>query len=287
MKTRIISRLLNTALLAVVFIMGGLLWPRLAPSQTPQQEALPTTVAQAVEPTETIPPNTPLPSITPRPTATLRPPPTLEPPTPIPQPTNTSAPTETAVFIPLVEVTGIRGLETPAPTSTAGCVPRADWRLTYEVQANDALESIAARYGTWVQALADGNCLIDINLIIVGQRLRVPGEAHPEVPQYACGWELLAPMNHAFNISGDGPMTFSWIGPRSPRNLIRVYRANDWSHIVWEETIDLRQNHTIQLSQTIPEGGEYMWYVYPLDLNFQQIACVEGGPWYFHKSAAS
>ena len=47
--------------------------------------------------------------------------------------------------------------------------------------------------------------------------------------------------------------------------------------------IELRQNETIDLSN-IPDAGTYTWYVYPLDQNFLQIACHEGGPWTFTKA---
>ena len=47
--------------------------------------------------------------------------------------------------------------------------------------------------------------------------------------------------------------------------------------------IELRQNETIDLSD-IPDAGTYTWYIYPLDANFVQIACHEGGPWTFTKA---
>jgi LysM repeat protein len=284
-------------LLAASFVIGGLMLPRLQNALMPQQTVLTppvgsTLVAQATEeapvsPSETFSPTTPLASITPEPpTATLRPPPTFAPPTDVPAPTETPLPTETSVLVAEVTIAGLQGLETPTPTSTEGCEPREDWQLTYEVKANDALATIAQTYGTWVEELVEGNCLTDANMIVIGQTLRVPGEAHPDIPQYDCNFQLLAPMDYAYSIDGNGTLTFNWIGPRTPRNLIRVYPRNDRSRIVWEQTIDLRQNHTINLAETIPAAGEYDWYVYPLDLNFQQVDCLEGGPWHFHKSGA-
>ncbi|GAB4343814.1 MAG: hypothetical protein Kow00117_22280 [Phototrophicales bacterium] len=42
---------------------------------------------------------------------------------------------------------------------------------------------------------------------------------------------------------------------------------------------------TVNFALDLPSAeGQYTWYVYPLDLNFQQIPCREGGPWHFHKS---
>jgi LysM repeat protein len=281
MKNDFIARLMSVVLMAAAFVLGGLLLPRFTATQLPATTAI-VQVAPTVSPT--FPPTTLLPTITSLPTITLRPPPTFAPPTALLQPTNSPLPTVTATVNAIVAIPSIQGLETPTPTSTEGCEPRGDWGLIYEVQANDALATIAQRYDTWIDELVTGNCLIDPDLIVIGQQLRVPGEVHPTPLLYNCAWELLTPLDYAFNIDGQGMLTFSWIGPRSPRNLIRVYRRNDLSVIIWEETIDLRQNHTIDLSQTIPTDGEFMWYVYPLDLNFQQIDCIEGGPWHFQKT---
>jgi LysM repeat protein len=301
MIRKVFAGLVFVLLMGVSFVVGGLMLPRLQNAFMPQQTMLtpqtgstqiaqqPDTTDEAtLNPTENFPPNTPLASITaPPPINTLRPPPTFEPPTDIPLPTATSMPTATNVRVQDVVIEGLQGVETPTPTSTEGCEPREDWTLIYEVKANDALATIAQTYGTWADELVEANCLTDPDMIVIGQKLHVPGETHPATPQYNCTWQLLAPIDYAFNIDGNGTLTFNWIGPRSPRNLIRVYRPNDTNTIIWEQTIDLRQNHTINLATTIPGGGEFIWYVYPLDLNFQQIDCLEGGPWHFHKSAAT
>ena len=59
-------------------------------------------------------------------------------------------------------------------------VPGGATRHTYVVHGGDTLSSIAARFGTSVRALARVNRLADANLIVIGQRLRVPGG--PSVP---------------------------------------------------------------------------------------------------------
>lgn len=285
----ILSRLPLFLLMVASFTIGGLLLPRLQNQLAPEQMMITQVVQQATsEPSETFPPTTPLASLTPPPpTNTLRPPPTIEPPTEQPPATNTPTLTPTSYLVVEMTIPGLRGLETSTPTGTGeGCKPREDWKLIYEVKANDAIANIAAAYGTWTDELVEANCLTDPNVITIGQKLRVPGEIHPAPPQYDCTYKLLAPTDYAYNIDGNGTMTFSWIGPQSPRNLIRVYRSNDLNNIIWEETIDLRQNHAIILPSTIPDGGEFIWFVYPLDLNFKQIVCKEGGPWHFHKSAA-
>lgn len=229
--------------------------------------------------TETIPPYTPLPSLTPSPT--LRPPPTFEPATPTrqasPIPSATVAPTQDTS----ISISGLNGAETPTPTTTPGCEPRKDWKLRYVVQHGDALARIAERYSTNVNELTAGNCLTDPNLIVEGQELRVPGETQPTIPIECPVWELMTPMDGTLAISGEGQMTFNWRGPRAARNLIRVIKPDGgW----YEKVVELRQNETIDLSD-IPLGGTYTWYVYPLDENFVQIPCKEGGPWTFTKAS--
>lgn len=230
---------------------------------------------------DNIPPSTPLASVTPR--ATLRPPPTFEPPTLTPPPTLSPTPTEFPTLMVDVDTSQIRGLETDVPTEEA-CEPRRDWQLTYEVQAFDTLEAIANKYGTNPWALAEANCIVDMNVISIGQRLRVPGDAHPSVPQYVCDpWEVLTPMDWAYNVDGMGQVTFNWRGPRAERYLVRVFDAN--GTVVFERTQDRAHNMTVNLALDFPSAdGQYTWYVYPLDLNFLQIPCTEGGPWHFHKS---
>lgn len=230
-------------------------------------------------PTETIPPYTPLPTLTP--TQTLKPPPTFEPPTATPTastvPTITSTPTTSLN----VSVPGLRGAESPTPTSTPGCEPRPDWQLTYTVKFDDTLSAIADIYGTWPDTLADGNCIMDKNLISIGQVLRVPGEAHPVVPEYDCvAWELYTPFNGMTTVPTTGSLTFNWRGPVAPKYLIRIHRPDGSQY---EQLVELRQSDTINVMEQLSQGGQYTWYVYPLGNDFLQIPCTEGGPWVFYK----
>jgi LysM repeat protein len=228
--------------------------------------------------TETIPPSTPLPTLTP--SRTLLPPPTFEPPTLTPIPSNTPSPTLTPTFVLGFSIEGLNGLETATPTGTPGCEPRKDWKLTYTVQANDALARIAQKYGTYVSDLAAANCISDPNVLSIGQVLRVPGDVQPVEQIYDCAFTLLTPQNGTMAISGDGTLTFNWRGPRAARNLIRIHKPNGGTY---EVVVELRQNETIDLS-VIPDAGTYTWYVFPLDGNFVQIPCLEGGPWTFQKA---
>lgn len=262
-------------LLAVMARMGN--EAAQAATHTPTFTATPDASATA-----TFPPTTPLPTLTA--SRTLLPPPTFEPPTLTPLPSNTPTITPTATLRFSVDVPGINGLESPTPTSTAGCEVRKDWKLTYEVKAFDTLEQIANKYGTFTSDLAAGNCLTDANVITIGQVLHVPGDVQPATPGIECvPWEMLTPINHASNVDGNGQLTFNWRGPRAPRNLIRVFKPDG---TLWERTIDLRQNETINLAEELPAEGVYSWQVYPLDLNFVQISCKESPVWTFQKTAA-
>lgn len=270
-------------LLMLMSLLIGLMLPSIGPQvDFGQSETTPIeTPVISLTPSETIPPSTPLATLTP--SQTLRPPPTFEPPTPTLEPSPTPSVTATEAIKLDIEIPGIRGLETATPSSTPGCVPRDDWKLVYEVQFNDALDRIAAQYNTTSAALAEANCLDNPDLIVVGQKLRVPGDALSE-PSIACvGWEVLTPIDGAYQVDGYGFITFNWRGPSAPRNLIRVINPNGQ---IWERVVDLRQNESVNVAvePLLLAEGTYTWYVFPLDMNFVQINCKEGGPWHFHKT---
>jgi LysM repeat protein len=273
LSTRILWR---TAVIAIVALLASA-----CNLQAGQPEAHPLFQGEATATataSETIPPSTPLPSLTP--SRTLLPPPTFEPPTLTPIPSDTPAPTQTTTLASIIDIPGLNGLETPTPSTTPGCVVRKDWKLTYTVKPNDAISRIASTYGTYASTLAEANCLTDPNVITVGQVLHVPGDAPPPEQTYDCNWTLLTPMDNTLAVTGDGTLAFVWRGPRAPRNLIRIIKPDGSKY---EVVIELRQNETIDLSN-IPAAGTYTWYVFPLDQNFQQISCHEGGPWTFTKA---
>jgi LysM repeat protein len=268
-------------LIALLLLVGLLAACNLQQDTGIHSEAI---VAQAATPTasETIPPYTPLPSLTS--SQTLRPPPTFEPPTATRPATLTPTITPTSTVDLSVSIPGLRGAETPTLTSTAGCEPRKDWKLRYTVVAFDALAKIAERYSTTADDLAAGNCLADKNVIRTGQELRVPGDVQPSQPKYICTpWEVLTPLDGTLAIEGEGNLTFNWHGPRADHNLIRIIRPDN-SKV--EFVVDLRENETITLVDNLPAAGTYTWYVYPLDQNYVQIPCHEGGPWTFTKAVS-
>jgi|GEM_PF-5180195 len=72
----------------------------------------------------------------------------------------------------------------PAPAPQAAAAPQAaPPGGTYTVRAGDTLSSIAARHRTTVAALASLNGIKNINLVFVGQRLRIPGGAQAGAQQ--------------------------------------------------------------------------------------------------------
>lgn len=62
-----------------------------------------------------------------------------------------------------------------SPTPPNNCLPPAGWILV-PVQSGDTLQSLAARYNTTVQQLAQANCLLTPNLV-PGYNLYVPPSA--------------------------------------------------------------------------------------------------------------
>lgn len=247
------------------------------PTPTPPNSATPD-----ASPTETFPPSSPLPSVTP--SQTLLPPPTFEPPTATLRPSDVPSATPSPTLqLNVPPPDGLQGLSTAtlAGATEAGCEKREDWTLRYTIQSGDALAKIAELYGTYVSELVIGNCLNDANTIYQGQVLRVPGDAPPVVPQYVCtGWEALTPFDGAYTIDPDDNLTFNWRGPTAERYLLRINRPDGTTY---EELIDLKQNIQVFLPEAVPAAGNYEWFVFPLGLDFLQIPCQEGGPWYFHK----
>jgi len=254
--------------------------PRDDETSLAQNEESSATPAPSPTATETIPPYTPLPSLTP--SQTLKPPPTFEPSTPTPTASPIPSLTPTPTVDVSVSIPGLHGAESPTPSTTPGCKPRDDWKLTYTVQFEDTLSGIASKYGTWVNELAEGNCITDKNLIVIGQVLRVPGDTQPYEPEYECvAWEPLTPFNGTTTVPTTGSLTFNWRGPQAPKYLIRIHRPDGTTY---EQLVELRQNDTVDITVNLPMEGMYTWYVYPLGNDFAQISCLEGGPWTFYKA---
>jgi LysM repeat protein len=97
----------------------------------------------------------------------------LERPVTLPQPATVIPPTATrpAGSQPTLS----SGSGSGAGGTLVGCSPRADWAGSVTVQTGDTLFRIASRFNLTVDELSRGNCLVNANVIQVGQVLRVPG----------------------------------------------------------------------------------------------------------------
>lgn len=97
----------------------------------------------------------------------------LERPVTLPQPATLVPPTATrSVSVPS---TLSSGNGTGVGGTLVGCSPRGDWAGIVAVQTGDTLFRIATRFNLTVDELSRGNCLVNANVIQVGQILRVPG----------------------------------------------------------------------------------------------------------------
>lgn len=277
--------LVMTGSLVIGALVLGLMLGRTAAGFSLQSTSVTLLPSPSASPTQ-VPTTGPTltPPVTATNTRTLLPPPTFEPPTLTIAPSLTPTTTPSPTLLYEVSIPGLHGAESPTPSSTPGCELRDDWILTYTVQAGDALARIAQQYNTTYFDLAAGNCLTDANVISIGQVLHVPGAAHPVQPAVECvPWEVYTPFDGTEAIAAEGQIIFNWNGPRAFRNLIRVHRPDG---TIFERVIELRQNETVDLVENFNIEGTYTWYVYPLDQNYVQIDCLEGGPWTFRKPAS-
>lgn len=78
---------------------------------------------------------------------------------------------------------------------------------THTVRAGETLSSIAARYGTTVGALARTNRLQNVNLVVVGQRLKVPGRGvrSPAHGHHAASHSVASTLEHQAGAHGLEP----------------------------------------------------------------------------------
>ncbi len=93
----------------------------------------------------------------------------------------------------------------------ADAAPLTQSQTTYAVQAGDTLTQIALRYGVSQQALMDANNITNPSLIVVGQRLVIPGDATEPAAQEAPASEPAQPTVHVVSpgetLSGSPPNT--------------------------------------------------------------------------------
>jgi LysM repeat protein len=86
------------------------------------------------------------------------------------------APTNTPIVMPTSVPPTPTPTSTPAPTTPGSCA------CTYIVRTGDTLWSIARRFGSPMQSIAQANGIINFNYIQVGQVLCLPGGIPPPTP---------------------------------------------------------------------------------------------------------
>ncbi len=184
--------------LAVVLVLAAGLSACTRPK--PPVAQTPVATAAAVEPRATVPPGTPAVVPTGATVIAVGPTPTYEMPTLTPVPAASATPAPTTSPAPPTA--------TPAPTATP--VP-----VQHVVQWGDTVYSLARRYGTTVEAIAQANNLPPNYLIKVGQVLIIPGapvsaEVYVVKPgdtlysiaaRYGIPWQTLASVNRILNPS--------------------------------------------------------------------------------------
>lgn len=170
------------------------------PSRTPtatQTHTLTPTPSDTYTPSATYtrtatPTHTSSPTTTPtrRPTSTATPsdtPTITNTPTITPTPTQTLTETPTPRIVPTVTpLRQIVASATPPRLASNVCIAPFGW-IVYTVRPGDNLSSIARSTGTTLSELRDANCLSDLNRLVAGTQLYVPG------PEAASGRDNNAP----------------------------------------------------------------------------------------------
>lgn len=133
--------------------------------------------------------------------------------TPLPTVTATITPTEEATEEQPASQPQTNNNSTAKPVSNikSNCTARQDW-VSYTVKVGDSLGKLATYTGSTVSALANANCLINPNLIAVGQKLRLPKQ--PVVPDDEPD-PIIENLIDLFDINKTGAVpgeavTFSW-----------------------------------------------------------------------------
>ncbi len=80
-------------------------------------------------------------------------------------------------FLPVLRPSN-QQVPTPTPDPERNLPPYRTSRETYTVKANDTLGNIASRFAVTVQAIAQENNLVDVNVLSVGEQLLIP----PPIP---------------------------------------------------------------------------------------------------------
>lgn len=115
---------------------------------------------------------------------------------------------------------------TPVPTVAPGpttAPPPPPTTQTYVVQPGDTLTKIAQQFGTTVQAIAQANNIVNVNLIYVGQVLTIPGTTPVQTPG-----PTAPPQPVAFELGGQ-TQTFANKQPMKDAGMVWVKFQHKWT----------------------------------------------------------
>lgn len=102
---------------------------------------------------------------------------------------------------------------------------------TYVVQTDDTMGSIATRFGTTVQALADANNIVNPNFIYIGQVLTVPDGASAQTPTDGSNAPILSISLRTYTVQfGD---TMSAIAARFDTTVAEIAALNGIANPNW------------------------------------------------------
>jgi lipoprotein-anchoring transpeptidase ErfK/SrfK len=172
----------------------------------------------------------------------------------------------------------------PAPASVSNRAPAVS---VYVVSRGDTLATIAARYGTTVDAMARANGLYNPNFVWVGQRLNVPGSAGLPAPQP--GPAPVNPPNPGN--TAPAPTGGKWIDINISTQTITAFQGNTplksvlvSTGVSWHPTpIGRYAIYTKVASQTMSggAGGEYYYLPgVPWVMYFAGANAIHGTYWH-------
>ncbi|HLV36135.1 MAG TPA: Gmad2 immunoglobulin-like domain-containing protein [Spirillospora sp.] len=125
-------------------------------------------------------------------------------------------------------------------TFLANCAPRTDWPI-YVVVRGDTLSSIARRVGSTTAELAQANCINNVNIIEVGQAIRVPRQPIvPTTPPTQQIITIVSPQNGAVLDVGVAPVVVT--GTATGLGSVTVQALDSVNNVLAAQTVVVGAN---------------------------------------------
>ncbi|MBI4788928.1 MAG: LysM peptidoglycan-binding domain-containing protein [Chloroflexi bacterium] len=173
------------------------------------------------------------------------------------------------------------------PSSSSAPANPAPVTSVYTVARGDTLATIAARFGTTVDALARANGLYNPNFIWTGQRLNVPGRSAPPAPQPGP-----APANPPKpGNTAPAPTTGKWIDINISTQTITAFEGTTAlksvlvsTGLAWTPTPIGRYKVYLKVASQTMRGGSGASYYYlpgvPSVMYFTGAYAIHGTYWH-------